>query len=125
VNGDQDDKKVIRLSEIYLIAAESAFRLHHEDKALFYLNQLVKERDPALQYNSSGPALLADIILERRKELAFEGDRFHDLNRLKSEIRKKDGQFPATIPFNHPYRIGPIPEAETNENAGIDQNEGY
>jgi hypothetical protein len=125
VNGDQDDKKVIRLSEIYLIAAESAFRLHHEDKALSYLNQLVKERDPSHQYSSSGPALLADILLERRKELAFEGDRLHDLNRLKSEIRKKDGQFKATIPFNHPYRIGPIPEAEINENAGIGQNEGY
>jgi hypothetical protein len=125
LNADQDDKKVVRLSEIYLIAAESAFRLHREDKALFYLNKLVKERDPAHQYSSSGEALLADIILERRKELAFEGDRFHDLNRLKSEIRKKDGQFKAIIPVNHPFRIGPIPEAEINENPNIDQNGGY
>jgi hypothetical protein len=125
LNADQDDKKVIRLSEIYLIAAESAFRLRQEDKALFYLNKLVKERDPDHQYSSSGQGLLEDIILERRKELAFEGDRFHDLNRLQSEIQKKDGQFKATIPFNHPFRIGPIPEAEINENPNIGQNGGY
>lgn len=125
LNADQDDKKVIRLSEIYLIAAESAFRLHREDRALFYLNQLVKERDPIHQYSSSGKALLEDIILERRKELAFEGDRFHDLNRLQSEIQKKDGQFKATIPYNHPFRIGPIPESEMNENPNIGQNVGY
>lgn len=125
VNGDLDDKKVIRLSEIYLIAAESAFQLHQQEKALFYLNTLVKQRDPNLQYNATGKVLFENIILERRKELAFEGDRFFDLNRLKADIEKKDGQFQATIPFTHPFRIGPIPEAEINENTNIDQNDGY
>ncbi|KAA6438890.1 RagB/SusD family nutrient uptake outer membrane protein [Dyadobacter flavalbus] len=125
LSGDLDDKKVIRLSEIYLIASESAFRLHQEQKALFYLNKLIKERDPGQQYSSYGLALLEDILLERRKELAFEGDRFYDLNRLQSVIQKKDGQFKGDIPFGHPFRIGPIPEAEINENPGMVQNEGY
>ncbi|KAA0988772.1 RagB/SusD family nutrient uptake outer membrane protein [Dyadobacter aurulentus] len=125
MTGDQDDKKVIRLSEIYLIAAEAAFRLHQEDKAISYLNMLVKERDPGKKYSSSGQRLLDDILLERRKELAFEGDRFHDLNRLKFDIIRKDGQHPATIPFSHPFRIAPIPEEERNQNQNIDQNEGY
>lgn len=125
ITGDQDDKKVIRMSEIYLIAAEAAFRLRQEDKALYYLNTLVKERDPGLIYSSSGQALLDDIVLERRKELAFEGDRFHDLNRLKSEINRKDGHYPATIPYSHPFRIAPIPEEECNQNKNIEQNDGY
>lgn len=125
ITGDQDDKKVIRLSEIYLIAAEAAFRLRQEDKALYYLNILVKERDPGLKYSSSGQTLLDHIILERRKELAFEGDRFYDLNRLKSEIIRKDSHYPATIPYSHPFRIAPIPEEERNQNQNIEQNEGY
>lgn len=125
LTGDQDDKKVIRLSEIYLIAAEAAFRLQQEDKALYYLNLLVKERDPGLKYSSSGQSLLDHIIIERRKELAFEGDRFNDLNRLKSNIIRKDGHYPATIPFSHPFRIAPIPEEERNQNQNIEQNDGY
>ncbi|MCF0052426.1 RagB/SusD family nutrient uptake outer membrane protein [Dyadobacter sp. LJ53] len=125
ITGDYDDKKLIRLSEIYLIAAEAAFRLNQEDKALYYLNTLVNERDPSHKYSSSGQRLLDNIILERRKELAFEGDRFHDLNRLKSDIIKKDGQFPVTIPFSHPFRIAPIPQEELNQNQNIEQNDGY
>ncbi|MCE7059252.1 RagB/SusD family nutrient uptake outer membrane protein [Dyadobacter sp. CY343] len=124
ITGDYDDKKVIRLSEISLIA-EAAFRLHQEDKALHYLNRLVEERDPNHKYSSSGQRLLDDIILERRKELAFEGDRFHDPNRLKSDIIKKDGQVRVNIPFSHPFRIAPIPEEELNQNQNIQQNEGY
>jgi hypothetical protein len=124
-SGDWDDKKILRLSEVYLIAAESAFRSGNMQDALTYLNRLASERSHSLRYTSSGPALLEDIITERRKELAFEGDRFHDLNRLKREIRRMDGQFKAVIPFASASRIGPIPMAEIIENANLVQNEGY
>ncbi|WP_031529524.1 RagB/SusD family nutrient uptake outer membrane protein [Dyadobacter crusticola] len=125
VEGDRDNKKVIRLSEMYLIAAEAAYRTEREDVARYYLNELVRQRDPVFRYTSTGPTLLSDIIIERRKELAFEGDRLHDLNRLQQEIHKTDGQFKTVIPFHHPYRIGPIPEAEINDNPHMRQNEGY
>jgi hypothetical protein len=124
-SGDWDDKKILRLSEVYLIAAESAFRSGNMQDALTYLNRLASERSHSLRYTSSGPALLEDIITERRKELAFEGDRFHDLNRLKREIRRMDGQFKAVIPFASASRIGPIPMTEIIENANLVQNEGY
>jgi hypothetical protein len=126
VAGDRDDKKVLRLSEVYLIAAESAARTNNETDALKYLNTLVAQRDASLVYASTGATLIEDIITERRKELAFEGDRFFDLNRLKRDIVRVGGRYSIrTIPFSNNFRIGPIPQSERNANPNISQNPGY
>jgi hypothetical protein len=126
VAGDRDDKKVLRLSEVYLIAAESAARTNNETDALKYLNALVAQRDPSLVYASTGATLIEDIITERRKELAFEGDRFFDLNRLKRDIIRVGGRYSIrTVPFSNNFRIGPIPQSERNANPNISQNPGY
>jgi hypothetical protein len=126
VSGDRDDKKVIRLSELYLIAAEAQYRLANEVEALKYLNALVAQRDPALIYASTGNALLQDILLERRKELAFEGDRYYDFNRLKLDIVRVGGNYKLKeIKFGNNFRIGPIPQSERNANTNIAQNTGY
>ncbi|MGY0039641.1 RagB/SusD family nutrient uptake outer membrane protein [Pedobacter sp. NJ-S-72] len=118
---------MIRVSDVYLIAAEAAKGASNEPLALTYLNKLVSERDPGLIYASAGSQLLDDIITERRKELAFEGDRLHTLNRLRRDI-KRSNVFP-TAAMNIPYtdfrRIGPIPQTETNNNPNISQNPGY
>ncbi|MDX5435704.1 MAG: RagB/SusD family nutrient uptake outer membrane protein, partial [Pontibacter sp.] len=124
ISGDRDDKKVLRISEVYLIAAEAAYRLGDEEAALDYLNTLVAERDPDLMYESTGEQLLNDIVLERRKELAFEGDRLHTLDRLNRDITNRpDG--PAEVPFNSHLRLLPIPQTEMDANANIQQNPGY
>lgn len=127
VSDDRDDKKVIRVSDVYLIAAEAAKGNNNEPLALTYLNTLVAQRDPGLVYASTGSQLLDDIVVERRKELAFEGDRLHTLNRLKRAITRSN-VFP-TAALNIPYadfrRIGPIPQTETNNNPNITQNPGY
>ncbi|GAB3520981.1 RagB/SusD family nutrient uptake outer membrane protein [Emticicia fontis] len=126
VAGDRDDKKVLRISEVYLIAAESAARTNKEADALKYLNTLVAQRDPGFVYASTGATLLEDIITERRKELAFEGDRFFDLNRLKRDIVRVGGKYSVrTVPFTSNFRIGPIPQTERNANPNISQNPGY
>jgi tetratricopeptide (TPR) repeat protein len=130
-SSDRDNIKVIRLSEVYLIAAEAAARTSDEASALNFLNALMAQRDPGMTYSSSGPALIDDIITERRKELAFEGDRLYDLNRLKQTINRTidPGSIPApaTIPYSEPRRIAPIPQAETQANATLagQQNPGY
>lgn len=111
-------KKIIRLSEVYLIAAEAGARTGKGD-AQDLLNDLMAQRDPSLQYHSTGAQLVTDIITERRKELAFEGDRFHDLNRLKLDIERGDEYPTGTISYGDPARILPIPQAETNVNPGI------
>jgi len=135
-NADRDNLKVIRLAEVYLIAAEAALP-GNEGTARQYLNELVAQRDPAaVPYISTGAQLLSDIVTERRKELAFEGDRFFDLNRLKLPINRvaNAGAIPAgagnvnlTIPYPDNRRVAPIPQGELNNNANLkpQQNPGY
>jgi len=135
-NSDRDNLKVIRLAEVYLIAAEASLP-GNEPAALTYLNTLMGQRDPSFAgYISTGAQLLNDIVQERRKELAFEGDRFFDLNRLKLPINRVQnaGAIPAgqnnvylTIPYTDYRRIYPIPENEIQANPNIapQQNPQY
>lgn len=130
-SSDRDNIKVIRLSEVYLIAAEASLPGNETD-AKHYLNLLVAERDPAFAgYTSTGAALLNDIITERRKELAFEGDRFYDLNRLKIQIVRASNpgaiNGPLTIAYPFDKRLAPIPltEIQANPNIAGQQNPGY
>jgi hypothetical protein len=125
VTGDFNDKKVIRLSDVYLIEAEAAARLNQTPDALTSLNTLMAQRDPSTVYASSGAQLLTDITNERRKELAFEGDRFYDLNRLKLDINRTAEYPTGIIKAGDSRRVMPIPQAETNVNPNIKQNSGY
>jgi hypothetical protein len=133
---DRDNLKVMRLSETYLIAAESSLPGNEPD-AKMYLNNLMAQRDTAFTgYTSTGATLLNNIVQERRKELAFEGDRLFDLNRLKLPIQRvaNAGAIPAgsgninlLIPYPDNRRVAPIPQAEIQSNANIagQQNPGY
>lgn len=128
---DRDNLKVIRLAEVYLIAAEAALP-GDEPTALSYLNALMAQRDPAFTgYSSTGAQLLSDIVQERRKELAFEGDRLYDLNRLKLGITRvaNSGSIPGPLSIAYPdnRRVQPIPQAEVQANPNIagQQNPGY
>jgi hypothetical protein len=134
-NSDRDNLKVMRLSEVYLIAAEASLPGNEAD-ALKYLNGLVSKRDPSLVYASTGAQLLNDIVTERRKELAFEGDRFYDLNRLKLPVARvaNPGAIPAgtgnvnlNVPYSSTKRLAPIPQSEftVNKNIATQQNPGY
>jgi hypothetical protein len=133
-NSDRDNPKVIRLAEVYLIAAESAARLGDNTDAQAWVNAVAELRDTANKtgYTDVGPALVTDIVQERRKELAFEGDRFYDLNRLGLPIiRGSNGGASSgdgiTIPYPDFRRIAPIPLQEILRNSVIasQQNPGY
>lgn len=133
LNTDKDNLKVIRLAEVYLIAAECEARLGDNTDAQNYLNTLMANRDPAFPgYTDNGAQLISDVVLERRKELAFEGDRKYDLNRLGLPIDRGTNQGAAAgdglqIPFPNQYRVAPIPEQEILRNPTIasQQNPGY
>lgn len=124
---DRDDTKVLRLSDVYMIAAEASLGTNETD-ARNYLNAVATRRDPSfIGFTSSGATLLEDILTERRKELAFEGHRFHDLNRLKRAINRS-ADYPAsarTIPYPFNRRLLPIPQAEMDANPNMVQNPGY
>lgn len=125
--GDHSDTKVIRMAEMYLIAAEASYPANEAD-AKKYVNEVTSRRGAAA-IASSGAALLEDIIKERRKELAFEGDRYHDLQRLKRNI-VRGSNYPASarnIEFNNFRRIFPMPQTEVDANPTIksQQNPGW
>ncbi|HEX2608927.1 MAG TPA: RagB/SusD family nutrient uptake outer membrane protein, partial [Flavisolibacter sp.] len=130
---DKDEVKVIRMSEVYLIAAEAAYQTGNEALALEYLNDVATERDATFAgYSSSGANLLNDILLERRKELAFEGHRYWDLQRYNLPVTRVNlaGNYtgvPLTIAPTSFRRILPIPQAELDANPNIrgQQNTGY
>ncbi len=124
---DRSDTKVLRLSEMYLIAAEASLPDNEED-ARTYVNYITSRRN-AEPITSTGSQLLEDILTERRKELAFEGDRYMDLQRLKRDV-KRSNNYPAsarTIEYSDHRRILPIPQSELDANPNIreQQNPGY
>jgi hypothetical protein len=127
-NGTEiSDTKVLRLSDVYLIAAEASLP-GDETGAKTYANYITSRRG-ATAITSTGTQLFEDIMTERRRELAFEGDRYLDLQRLKRDIGRSTN-FPSSarsIPYTNYRRLFPIPQAELDANPNIrgQQNTGW
>lgn len=123
---------VFRSSEMYLIAAESAARIGGQDAtAQKYLDAIAQRALPSAPASTeSGQALIDKILLEKRKEFAFEGIYFHDLKRLHLPIRTATtgtGAQGKLIEYGDNLLAWPIPEDEINANPNIakQQNPGY
>jgi len=127
--------KVIRLSEIYLIAAEAALNKSDSDPELAasYLNQ-IRRRSPNLEEATAATITDNMILDERSKELYGEGHRFFDLIRKNRTIRFNDdfGGVPSqgrpeTIDREYDKLVLPISQNEINTNPAIgeQQNPGY
>lgn len=124
--------KVIRLSEIYLIAAEAALPTD-KIKAAGYLQQ-IRKRAPGL-LPATALTVTSDMILdERSKELFGEGQRFFDMIRLNKSITFNDELGNISAPMR-PKTIDrtffrtrlPISQTELNANPGLkaQQNPDY
>jgi hypothetical protein len=83
MNGS-DNVTLFRVEEMHLIAAETSLRAGNSADALTYLNNIPAIRGLGANYYAS--ATLENILLERRKEFAFEGLRFHDLSRMGMDM---------------------------------------
>lgn len=124
--------KVIRLSEIYLIAAEAAFPTD-KLKAATYLNA-IRKRSPNLVPATAATVTMDMIIDERSKELYGEGHRFFDMIRLNKSITFNDefgnlavtGRTKTIDRTFYKTRL-PIPSAEIEANTTLkgQQNTGY
>ena len=126
---DKDDTKLLRLSDILLIAAEAYYNASDFINANIYLNKVAQQRDPSFAgYANTGTQVLEDILTERRKELAFEGSRFWDLVRLQRSWTKIKNQSPLTTIAVTPANtqlVFPIPQSERDANPNISQNPGF
>jgi hypothetical protein len=119
--------KVLRLAEMYLTRAECNFRLGTSigDSPLNDIN-LIRER-VFLNPLTVAQLNINSILNERYLELAFEGQRLADLKRTKRSIIFYDdqGNITASIPFNDPHLVYPIPQRELLVNKALSQNDGY
>jgi hypothetical protein len=127
--------KVIRLSEIYLIAAEAALKKPSADpaKSAELLNAISK-RAPNRPAFSSATVNEDAILNEKSKELFGEGHRYWDMIRLNKKITFNDDfqgltikTRPKEIDRTFDKAILPIPQSEINANPTLkdQQNPGY
>lgn len=123
-DGDGDKNiRVLRLGEIYLIAAEAANELGNTGASLSNLN-VVRERvslDPV--EGVSGDALRQAIWKERRLELAFEHDRWFDLVRTGQAEAAMQANGKTFIVGTH--ELFPIPYNQLIQTPEMVQNPGY
>lgn len=132
----RNDIKVFRLSEMYFILAESEVAAGN----LTVANGLIQQVRVARNYSgtattpvyTNAQSAYADILKERRVELALEGHRYIDLKRLATtagvtmDRNTKDDFVTVTNLPNNSYKYTlPIPIRETSANPNVQQNPGY
>lgn len=121
-----DNTPVMRLSEVYLIRAEARARQNNNAAQgdIDIIRQRAQPSAPAV--TATGQALLDEVLLERRKELAFEGQRLWDLMRYKQGVvRNNCTSSICAITYPNNRFVMPIPEAELDANPNIEPNPGY
>ena len=126
-NGNLNATFMMRMSEVYLIAAEADIYVNGGGNALQYIN---KVRTRAGANALSGTPTVRTVIDERGRELCGEYCRFYDLKRtglLKdatylNETHPDLGQY-----YKPEYAVRPIPQAyiQVISNGADYQNPGY
>lgn len=132
-HGAPQNMRLIRISEVYLNAAEAAFMLGEKDKALKYINK-VRER-ARMCGNTGVPAALTtitmdDIMNERRIEFSSEGHRFYDIVRwgIAADLLNSE---PTADGYPREFVVGknefqPLPAREISLSGGLlEQYDGW
>lgn len=120
------DEKILRSSEMQLIKAEA---IAHTDlsEANTLLNELRKERIEGWTDANYGTLdeFMEELLLERRRELCYEGHRFFDMRRFGKSLYKP--VIKKTLDVGNFRWLMPIPLSELQGNAVIadQQNPGY
>ena len=135
---------MIRYAEVLLIAAEAAVEIGDNAAAQNYLNQVrararmggetvsgagnaVTIPPSAVPADHTGTVTVADVMEERRYELAFECKRWYDIARRKmgKEVFSASGLEGEKPAFTDDDYLLPLPEDELERNTNLTQNPGY
>lgn len=128
--------KVFRAPEIYLTAAEAAYRAELEEDARDYLNQLhqTSRKNSAISNRVTGEALLEAIKKEWRMEYLGEGMRFGCLKRWHDGLKRSgpslqplgampgDNYIPFTVDASDKRWVWEIPQQDLNDNKNLKSN---
>jgi len=109
---------ILRLAEMYLIKAESDILSGNVSQNTYDCYAAVKQRAYGSNWvpETIDPNNLIDSVrLERRREMIAEGDRYHNIKRMKMNERDN-------IPWNHPSLLFKIPQEEISGNPLMVQN---
>lgn len=123
------DFAFMRISELYLIAAEAYARSGQDTPAKTYLQELIAERDPGYtDSGNTGTALAEEVMNHRRIELWGEGFRWFDLKRLNLPLYRTGSNFKESFcgflekqPTDNGWYYE-IPKAETDYNTLMEKN---
>ena len=114
---------IYRLSELYFIRAEAAYKLGNITQALSDINQIRNRAG----LSSLSTITLDEILLEKRKEFLCENKYFWDLMRNKKNIIRVKGCLSNNCSPTYPNNkfVMPIPISSLNLNSKMQQNPGY
>ena len=118
---------ILRLADVYLIAAEAAARLNGATTEAYGYIKVVRDRAglPDLTAGLTQDQFVAAVLQERSWELFAEGDRWYDLTRTNTFIAAATACVNDVFPVRSPKarnRYFPIPLDEINANAKLEQN---
>ena len=126
--------KVVRLSEMYLIAAEASLALGQAEEAAEYLNA-IRKRSPNLEPATAATVSVEMILNEKSKEFFQEGLRYWDRLRHGDKIEFNDEIMGIDCPHrdkiidtkSYHKIVLPISTDELNSNPTLrtQQNPGY
>ncbi len=124
-----DETIVLRLSEMYLNAAEAACMLGNYTNARGYIKPILEravDADYAQEVlaNTSDAKLLDLVRKERVKELCFEGHNFFDIVRWKMDLVREKATTSTVKRINYPsdYFVLPISRYELSANRNMQPN---
>lgn len=108
---------VIRSAELILDRAEINAMGNQANAALADVNVIRKRAGiPEISGSISNSAVLDSVRLERIRELCFDGDRVHDLRRMKADFGPGDRPGYSAVPYNHWSLLLKVPTAELSNN---------
>ncbi|HOT16015.1 MAG TPA: RagB/SusD family nutrient uptake outer membrane protein, partial [Bacteroidales bacterium] len=138
--GNTQNMYYIRYADVILLAAEAAMMLDDQANASKYFN-MIRARarncgDGIHPADLAGNVTKQDIMDERAREFAMEGERFFDLVRWKEAYNNINGSTmewwknnPSyngiTITYHDKNDFYPIPAIETSKNNNLKQYQGW
>lgn len=134
--GGENNYPILRYSDVYLMRAEALNAINTSDAEAYECLNVIRRRAFGLNMNEASaidikPGLSKDdfldvILLERRKEFAFEGQRRFDLvrtHKLKEAMMAQNPTIGAVVEEKH-YLL-PIPVTELDANKLLEQTPGW
>ncbi|MET0242298.1 MAG: RagB/SusD family nutrient uptake outer membrane protein, partial [Flavitalea sp.] len=121
---------ILRLGDVYLMAAESALMSGSQAEAALYIDQL---RARARKFPAALPVVASEIDInyimdERARELGGELQRWFDLKRTHTMVSRIKAHNPDSKAISIEHELRPVPQSEldkvTNRDA-FKQNPGY